>query len=470
MEHLCNEIAALNVDSALEPQHGDIRADAVLNRLLAQYEKSHLPIEVDFRELVDWVAYGERASHMVHLYPAKLLPHIPALFTSSGILSKPGDIVLDPFTGSGTVLLEAILAGRQAIGADSNPLARLITAVKTTPIDRLKLQKAYLRLRTKISTTRMKGDPPDVVNINYWFLPHVIEQLTHIKECIDDVRHAHYRDFFRVAFSNVIKRVSLADPKLSVPVRLNKDKYPKSSAHYKNTLRTLQKLKSVDVYDEFHKLVNSNIRRISAYAAAVGSSVCQPSIYNDARTLSGDHTKVEDGTVQLIVTSPPYAGAQKYIRSSSLNMGWLEQCKSNELRHFEIQNIGREHYPKAEYAEFTPTGIPKADLKLEKIYKKNPLRAYIAANYIREMGEVFEKLFRVLRPGGFFVLVTSSNTICGSEFETHEYLCDLVLSLGFQVKLRLVDDIHSRGLMTKRNKTSGMISCEWVYVFQKDNR
>jgi hypothetical protein len=67
---------------------------------------------------------------MIHLYPAKLLPHIAAFFLASSELSSKGDKVLDPFSGSGTVLLEALLAGRSPIGADSNPLARLISKVK----------------------------------------------------------------------------------------------------------------------------------------------------------------------------------------------------------------------------------------------------------------------------------------------------------------------------------------------------
>src|SRR5437867_2102745 len=97
-----------------------------LLRLLDRYDRSSIAVTVNFRRLVDWMAVGDRATHYLHPYPAKLLPQIPAFFLANSVLSNPGAMVLDPFCGSGTVLLESILHGRGALGADANPLARLI--------------------------------------------------------------------------------------------------------------------------------------------------------------------------------------------------------------------------------------------------------------------------------------------------------------------------------------------------------
>src|SRR5689334_7664437 len=103
-----------------------------LLRLLDRYDRSSAAVTVNFRRLANWMPLGERATHYLHPYPAKLLPQIPAFFLSNSVLSKPGDTVLDPFCGSGTVLLESILHGRRALGADANPLARLIASVKVS--------------------------------------------------------------------------------------------------------------------------------------------------------------------------------------------------------------------------------------------------------------------------------------------------------------------------------------------------
>ena len=73
------------------------------------------------------------ASHDFHAFPAKFPPPLPRKFIRH--LTKPGDVVLDPMMGSGTTVVEAYLAQRLAMGVDIDPLARLISQVKTTPLN-----------------------------------------------------------------------------------------------------------------------------------------------------------------------------------------------------------------------------------------------------------------------------------------------------------------------------------------------
>src|SRR5687768_11146511 len=103
-------------------------------RLTREFRRSGSPIPISFRALMPQHKNGDSTTHQIHSYPAKLLSHIPAFVCAVPCLSEAGAVVLDPFCGSGTVLLEAILSGKSALGADSNPLARLIAKVKTTPI------------------------------------------------------------------------------------------------------------------------------------------------------------------------------------------------------------------------------------------------------------------------------------------------------------------------------------------------
>lgn len=453
----------------IESPDGDstyLDASKILNDLFDKYNRRKKPLQVDFRKMVDWIAYGERSSHMIHLYPAKLLPHIPAFFLANDILSKPGDTVLDPFSGSGTVVLEALLAERIPVGADSNPLARLISKVKTTPIKKVRLERAYSKLKLDLLTAE-SSELPNVINIDYWFHSHVILELSKIKNSINKIKDRGIKDFFLVCFSNTIKRVSLADPRLSVPVRLNEKKYAPKSLHFKTTEKLLAKLSTISAIEEFDKCVISNIERVSDLTQKVGLDCAPLILYEDARSLCSKYGHLKDASVQLVITSPPYAGAQKYIRSSSLNLGWLGYCEANTLRDYEKKNIGREHHSKGEYSSFIKTGVKDADKILEKIYAKNPLRSFIAAKYIIEMKDALAESFRVLKKGGYLVLVAAPNEICGMKFETQKYLTSIAEKLGMSVELALVDEIHSRGLMTKRNKTASIINSEWIMVLKK---
>ena len=139
--------------------------DETLYSLFGEYEAQNIPIAVDFRQLVSDVAFGTRASHLIHTYPAKLLPHIPYFFLNNNVLSLSGENILDPFSGSGTVLLESLLAGRNAYGADANPLARLISKVKTSDLNINALTKSISRLESRIKE-EPSNPPPDVINID----------------------------------------------------------------------------------------------------------------------------------------------------------------------------------------------------------------------------------------------------------------------------------------------------------------
>jgi DNA modification methylase len=449
-------------------------ANSSLNDLLTRFKRTGRTIPVSFRRLSTALNGHERATHVIHPYPAKLLVHIPYFFLANSILSKPGDLVLDPFCGSGTVLLEALLANRNAIGFDANPLARLITDVKVNPPEPNKLRRSIARLTARIPTESSISFP-DIVNREYWFHPHVASQLLCIFQAITQTRNQEAKTFFEACFSSCVRRVSLADPRLSVPVRLRENQYPKGHWLRERTDKHLRRLKRVNVSKVFIETVNTNAGRVAEFHRLVPNGVKARVLGEDAKRLmvqigqNGSAVKrmLRSGSVDLILTSPPYSGAQKYVRATSLNLGWLSLCQVSGLRNLEEQCIGREHYAKESYQALVTTGISSADRVLKLVHKKNPLRAHIAGVYLLEMRQAFKEMSRVLKRGGYLVVVAGNNQVCGLEFKVQRYLQIIAEEVGLTLALKLVDEIRSRGLMTKRNKTASLITREWVLLFRK---
>lgn len=444
------------------------RTDSSYRNLEQRYSRVGHALKVDFRKLVNAPSKSERATHLLHPYPAKLLSHIPFYFLANEVLSQPGSVVLDPFVGSGTVPLEALLSGRSAVSADSNPFARLLTRVKTSPICEARLRASANRLLSRIPDSDTVANI-DVVNLEHWFYPHVVRKLSQIENAIASTRDEVVRDFFRVCFSVCVRKVSLADPRLSVPVRIKEGQYPEGHRLNEQTNKLLRQLRTVNVHSVFASVLEQNIKRLQRIEV-LGCNISSEILSSDARTLmQSTSQRLNAETVDLVLTSPPYPGAQKYVRASSLSLGWLRLCESSELQQLKRQAIGREEFRQDELASYHQTSLDSANAKLKKISAKDPVRAAIAGAYIQEMQEVFLEVDRVLRPGGHVVIVIANSTIAGEVFHTAKYIRQLAEMTGFRTRLRLIDEIRSRGLMTKRNKTASVITREFVLVFEKES-
>ena len=148
----------------------------------------------------DWTfrtADTKQVSHGIHPYPAMMIPQVARRLTEH--YGSEGGLLFDPYCGSGTALLEGMLAGMAAIGTDLNPLARLIARVKTRPVNIVSLDREIFRFR---GTGAFSDAPvPPLPNIDYWFSASVQRDLAAIRQHIDAIHNAAVADAFRLAFS-----------------------------------------------------------------------------------------------------------------------------------------------------------------------------------------------------------------------------------------------------------------------------
>lgn len=421
--------------------------------ILQRYARDHLPLEVSFRQLVPWLKVGERATHYLHPYPAKLLPHIAHFFLATEELCSREGLVLDPFGGSGTVAVETCLSGRPAAYVDSNPLARLIAEVKLQPVRTTEAAGRIAQLKERFSKSRT-STPPPVINIEKWFSETGINRLTRLKHAIDTDQQDDIQRLFLATFSAVVRKVSRSDPRLSVPVSI--------------AVSEEEQKKKDSIWERFEEQLVANLKRVEELSTLLPRAPRLAVVGADARHfMDGKQSSIEPGAVELIITSPPYAGAQKYIRASSLCLGWLGMAGIGELRPLEKVTIGREHLSPEDRNNILQTSITAADAVISRIYRKNPTRAAICATYLQEMQLAVRQMHRALRRGGHVVLIIGNNEVCGESFLSSDYLAEYFASTGFEIRAKLVDEIKSRGLMTKRNKTASVITREWVLIFRK---
>ena len=107
------------------------------------------------------------------------------------------------------------------------------------------------------------------------------------------------------------------------------------------------------------------------------------------------------------------------------------------------------------------------DRAVSRVEARSKKRAAVVGYYLTEMKQSLLQMQEALKLGGHLVLVASNNQIAGCNFPTAKYLKVICEEIGLQTKFVLVDNISSRGLMTKRNKTAGVITREYVLLCEK---
>jgi SAM-dependent methyltransferase len=310
---------------------------------------------------------GARAHvHAFHSYPARL--HAVTARRLVERLSPRGGRVLDPFCGSGTVLVEARLAGRRAAGLDANPLAVELTWLKTrgsTEEERTALcegarivaEHADDRRRRKAGATHRYGREDAAL-----FEPHVLMELDGLRAGLGKIRHDFARRALRLVLSAILVKVSRRTGDTSqdtAPRRL--------SAGFTSKL--------------FYKKADELARLLGEFVAlAPRHPAGTPDVrWGDARKLEG----VDRASVDLVLTSPPYPGNYDYLAQHALRLRWL----GLDAEPFAAIELGaRRHLAK----------LPEAAAR---------------ARWSSELGDVLSACARVLRREGKLVLVVADTVI-----------------------------------------------------------
>jgi SAM-dependent methyltransferase len=386
---------------------------------------------------LDFHEQGSRyASHNFHSFPAKFPPQLPAKFIAA--LTAPGDRVLDPMSGSGTTVLEAYLAGRQAIGFDIDPLALLISTVKVTPLDldrltalcNLVLRGATLALRNERATLAdslaIRWDAKTHEFMDYWFASETQLELVALLTEIEKIADVPIRAFFVLAFSAIIITksggVSLAlDLGHTRPHRAKFVAKPGQGWPEGEAPPTVQTKILRPALEEFQKRFQQNLRGISALG--VGSRPAAIALGN------AQQMPLSDDCVDLIVTSPPYASnAIDYMRAHKFSLAWLGY-PIQELGQRREDYIGGEMVSSFEFEEL-PDGTARL---VAEIACLDARKGRVLHRYYSEMTRTLREMHRVLRPGRAAIVVVGSSIMRGRDTETQNCLAEIGRAIGFEV-------------------------------------
>jgi site-specific DNA-methyltransferase (cytosine-N4-specific) len=321
-------------------------------------------------------------THGFHPYPAKYTPQLVSKYLS--LFCKSGDIILDPFCGSGTTIVEGAINGINSVGIDLNPIAYIVSKAKTNRYgkDDICLLYKIINQIKKIKCPPNNIEIPDFPNRSHWFQDNVSLELADLKSKIRIVDNQNVKDLLLCAFSKIIVRVSNQDSEVRYTAR---NKNIQNGEVYKLFIETLLSYLNVLKSNEFHILAKTEI-------------------------LNGD-TSVElrrfsDNYFDFVITSPPYINTFDYYLYHKLRMFWLDY----DHRPIRQKEIGNHHR------------IDKKDFSSAK------------NEYIESMSIIFHELSRVSKPKSNFVLVIGDGIVDGVTIDMSQVIEDICHDSNYKIK------------------------------------
>jgi SAM-dependent methyltransferase len=328
--------------------------------------------------------------------------------------------VLDPMSGSGTTLVAARLRGHEAIGFDRDPLAVLIASTWVANIETERVTRKAIevleRAENRVTKLTAKFAYPDGADdeskdfIRYWFDTDNRKQLTSLAASITGVRNEQLRNVLWCAFSRLIitkeAGSSLArDVSHSRPHRSFEKAPHRAFEHFLRAVRHIVNTAPFNKQNE------------NQPAATVRDA--------DARKMP-----LSDGSVNLIITSPPYLNAIDYLRGHKLSLVWMGYSIAS-LRMLRATNVGTEVSAKASNAEMATEKIMSQMCSGESLEGRHQ---GMLRQYVRDLRLLLKECHRVLADDGKGVFVVGDCNLRRT-FVANSAAIELVGSeVGFRVE------------------------------------
>lgn len=389
---------------------------------------------IDLLSKIDWSFpdVGNTGIHSLHWYPATYVSAIPG--TLIGHLSAPGDLVLDPFCGSGTTGVEAIRLGRRYIGIDNNPVATLISHAKIAfpvPSEFSRCLDQVVREAQRLSSKELKSNHPHFAELVDWYHPQTLHEITCILKAIVEVDEDRLKDCLLAVLSGVLKNCS------------------SQGRHWGWVCDNVKPKKTEIVYraafsifmNASNDYINASMFSLDeAYANTPGQD--RSRVRARGRLLREDSvsamSKIRKNSVRLLVTSPPYYGVADYVKSQRLTYLWFDIPQLDHL------SLGFKCFEKLRSTE---AGA-----------RSNRTRHDSHQRYLSFMERFFSAANRVVMEDGHMALVVGESS---SRPGTTESIIHLAIESGFDMQMRT-----KREIQLSRRRLMAKVAREDVLIFK----
>jgi len=404
----------------------------------------------DFRD-----ANTKQYTHCFHSYPAMMIPQVAGRILDE--FGKNAKVLFDPYCGTGTSLVEANIRGINGIGTDINPLARLIAKVKTTVIP-IKELDVYLKdfndflFSIKLGVKKVSPQIPNFKNIDYWFKKDTQLMLAIIKEYIDNIDDKNIQDFFKVAFSETVREVSLT--------RNSEFKL------YRMSEKQIEKF-NPDVISVMIRKLTRNRNGMADYIS-IKKNVSRTFIYGFNTVYEIPENILPFESIDIVITSPPYGDSRTtvaYGQFSRLSNQWLGFEETNEV---DKRSMGGFKVKVSKSFGFKPL-----DHALEEIAMRDKKRVFDVISFYIDYEKSINNVSKVVKKGGIVAYVVGNRKVKGVQIPNDEITREFFERNGFKHIKTIIREIPNKRMPKKNSPTniSGLsdttMNHEYIVILQK---
>lgn len=359
--------------------------------------------------------------------------------------AKQHEIVLDPFAGASTTLIEARRAGMVAYGYEINPLLHFVGATSLRwDVESKDLQSSlavigdkFEELVGKYGNGPASGIPfplPAIHNVHRWWRDDVLLRLVILRECIDAcTEHSHIRDFFRLCLAGVLvpdlTNVTLGRLQLHFIDRQTHD---------------------IDVWRTFARHADTMIDDMNAIKS-VGQLPAATLLHGDSVLFKPD---LPAPHIDLVITSPPYPNRYSYVWNTRPHLYMLGFFTGKrEAGELDTRTVGgtwgtaTSILMKGTTAPFNDAVEKSAGPVVAAIRQHDGLMANYCMHYFNKLAEHFVNLMPNLSSGARIAYVVGCSRLRDVYVETDVVLSELIANLS--------PDFHNITIHRFRKRNSG---------------
>ena len=405
------------------------------------------PDEITSLDDIDWTfkrANTQKYTHGLHKYPARMVPQIVdnllSFYINEGVIDQ-GDLIYDPFSGSGTTSVEARLHGLNAEANDINPFAVMLSEAKANPLERNDLSDSRDSLLENLSSElrevreeyESEGDVswlelPEVRD--GWFPQPQLFELSLLRDRIDEIEDEYgleYARFWRIVLSHTTRKVSYQRNGEFKRYRLSEED---REEHDPN-------LESI-----FIKKVEENYELMLEYSDVVDHSLDTTIHYSDSRSATDD---VGEDIADIVITSPPYGDHKTTVAYGQFSQDpalLTGKVTYDEMRDVDKNGLGGKNEivePLSDLEEYSPALKETLDALREKEGRSDD-----ALNFFSDYYAVMKEVAKITKPGQPVAWVVANRTMSRVNIPTHLITIELCEHIGYEFDVNLPREIPNK--------------------------